>query len=192
MVKLDTPEQLDQLGFFQDGYSLLDIGCGIAPIAMYCIRNRKKISYYGVDTMIQRIATCKTMYKGFSDYQFQFIPVRSELYNPNGRIDPEKFTLDLADASRDAVICHSLFTHLDTEAVANRYMSEIKRVLRKGGLLWTTWFASPPNTESDGTRRTVYPLEFIHNELASFEPIYIHGGDSDAYHDQLEIACVKG
>jgi len=98
----------------------------------------------------------------------------------------------MEDGSVDAVICHSLFTHLDTEVIARHYMNEIRRVLKPGGLLWITFFSSPPNEVGGGTARTVYSMDFIKQLLVGFEDLKESGGLTTGYHDQLEISCVKG
>jgi ubiquinone/menaquinone biosynthesis C-methylase UbiE len=51
------------------------------------------------------------------------------------------YKIDLPDASQDAVIATSVFTHLRA-APADAYASEIARVLRSGGKAYVTFFAS--------------------------------------------------
>jgi SAM-dependent methyltransferase len=187
---MDTDAKLDAMGFFQPDFFILDIGCGVGYIPLYLRINRKPVKYLGIDVSRGRIQHCRALFPG-TQFQFKVIDIHSETYNSMGRMRAEEFKIPLGDNSVDSIICHSLFTHLDTEIIAKRYIDEIKRVLKVGGFLWTTWFPSPPNGESDGTRRTVYPLAFIHDQLADLEPIYLHGGESTGYHDQLEIACVK-
>lgn len=191
MVKLDTPELLDSLEFFKDGYHVLDIGCGQAFMAKYLRKKNKEIWYHGFDVSLGNIKHCRNLFINEIRYKFVFLPFKSDTYSPQGELSAESFTLKFPDSSVDSVICHSLFTHLDTEPIARRYMSEIKRVLKDGGKLWTTWFSNPPNDVSDGTRRTVYNYDFIEEMLEEFESIYWNGGLTTSYHDQLEIACVK-
>jgi len=190
MVKLDTDAHLDELGFFQDDFNILDIGCGVGYIPSYLRRSRKRVKYLGLDVRLDRIKLCRRLFRDM-DYKFTHLNLRSSSYNPIAAQGAENLVIPLDDCTVDSIICHSLFTHLDTEEVASRYIDEIKRVLKPNGFLWTTWFSSPPNTTSDGTKRTVYDLAFIHDRLAQFEFIYLGGGETSAYHDQLEIACVK-
>lgn len=187
---MDTDARLDALGFFQDGFQVLDIGSGYGYIPMYLMRERKKVAYHGIDIDRNNIQHCRNISQG-TGFKFNYLPIQSDTYNPDGVMSPTHFTLPLKDKSVNSIVCHSLFTHLDTEEVASRYVAEITRVLMNGGLLWTTWFASPPNRVGGGTLRTVYPMEFIHNLLGEFEYIEVSGGETDEYNDQLEIACVK-
>jgi ubiquinone/menaquinone biosynthesis C-methylase UbiE len=187
---MDTDQHLDKLGFFKDGFKICDIGCGVGYIPEYLVKHAKKVDYLGIDVDMGVIQHCKNRFSAYG-YEFKRLNVRSAMYNPLGTMDAEFMKLDLPDESLDSVICHSLFTHLDTEAIASRYMSEIKRVLKPGGLLWTTWFTSPPNKASSGTIRTVYSAEFISSLFTDLKLLHAHGGESDDYHDQLYVASQK-
>lgn len=188
MVVLDTDAKLDSMGFFQEDFNILDIGCGVGYIPKYLKEQKKNVTYLGLDVDMGVIQECKNR---FPQFKFKRLNLKSESYNPLGSMSADQLVLPVETNSVDSIICHSIFTHLDTEAIAVRYMKEIKRVLKQGGFLWTTWFSSPPNEECEGTAKTVYNLAFIHDLLSDLEPIYINGGESTSYHDQLEIACVK-
>lgn len=191
MVKLDTVDKLDEMGFFQPNSMILDIGCGPGYVPKYLIKNKKLFWYVGIDVNLGVIQHCRNICKDIR-CSFKLFPIQSDTYNRDGKMSALDFKIPMADKSVDSVICHSLFTHLATQEIARHYINEINRVLKSGGFLWTTWFASPPNEWCSGTARTVYDLSFIHDVLAPFEPIYLSGGETTGYNDQLEIACVKG
>lgn len=186
----DTPDILNEYGFFTEQSRILDIGCGVGFIPSWCKEHEKNVDYLGVDVREASIIACKMKHLG-SNYEFTHINVYNDSYNPNGNVSPSEMTLPCADNSMDSVICHSLFTHLGTERVAERYIDEIMRVMKVGGLLWTTWFTAPPNDVSISTIRTVYSNEFVMSMIKRFEFIYSTGGTTDRYHDQYQIALRK-
>lgn len=186
---IDTDALLNQLGFFEPGRTVVDIGCGVGYIPSYLVRCNRQVYYTGFDVSANNIKHCRALFNG-PEFIFKLLNVQSDTYNPGGKINPCDMVLPLPDSSVDSVICHSLFTHLGTEAAATQYMSQIKRILRPGGFMWSTWFAAPPNTENDGTVRTVYSMEFIKRSLKEFDTFHEHGGETDGYHDQLYIASV--
>ena len=103
----------------------------------------------------------------------------------------EMFTLPFLTESFDSILCHSLFTHLETEPVATRYLKEIKRLLKPQGLLWTTWFRDPPNNPCSWAERTVYSEQFIRSQLSDFIFLVERKGETTQYHDQWELLCRK-
>jgi ubiquinone/menaquinone biosynthesis C-methylase UbiE len=64
-------------------------------------------------------------------------------------------------------------------------MKEIRRVLKPGGNLWTSWFLDPPNEENKGETRTVYRNTFVEELLRGFHKVYEVGGMTTMYHDQV-------
>lgn len=187
---IDTTGVLEELGFFLPESVVLDIGCGPAMVPMYCVNHAKNIRYLGLDVKRNIIDNCKKLGLG-PNYRFEQIDVYNPVYNFRGKQMPELMELPVEDVSCDSIICHSLFTHLDTEAIASRYMSEIDRVLKPGGLLWTSWFLFPPNLKSDGAIRTVYDRKFVGKLLDGYELLYSIGGDTDSYHDQWYVGVRK-
>lgn len=190
----NTPEILKDLGVFDEGKVVLDIGCGMANIPLWCLKNKIKIKYLGIDVRKQAIEICRNIIDATDmkdDFHFEHLNIYNAAYNQFGKMLPELMNLPVEDDSVNAVICHSLFTHLDTEAVAIRYMREIDRVLRKGGILWTSWFLFPPNIKSEGAIRTVYDKKFVDTLLKDYEMLINFGGETDGYHDQWYVGVRK-
>ena len=138
MPKIDTPDTLSGLGFFKG--KVVDIGCGVAPIADWIDKNGGDVSYYGLDVCEAKIIDCKTRFRNNPFFTFRYLPVYNKLYYPYGIIDAENISISIPSNQVDSIICHSLFTHLSSFSAAISYMNEIKRLLKPGGLLWTTWF----------------------------------------------------
>lgn len=190
----NTPEILEDLGVFAENNVVLDIGCGMATIPLWCVKNKKRIKYLGLYVRKQAIEICGNIVNAtdlYDSFHFQHLNIYNAAYNNTGKMLPELMKLPVEDDSIDAIICHSLFTHLDTEAVATRYMQEINRVLKKGGILWTSWFLFPPNLRSDGAIRTVYDKKFVDTLLKDYEILIEFGGETDGYHDQWYVGARK-
>lgn len=65
--------------------------------------------------------------------------VRSSLYNPAGAVEPTQVRIPLADRSVDRIFLFSVFTHMLRPDIEN-YLSEFKRLLNSGGLVYATSF----------------------------------------------------
>ncbi len=129
------------LGNLQPDEAILDVGCGIgcmaAPLTQYV---SERGSYDGFDIDADSIDWCqKNISTKFPNFRFRTVDVFNLLYNPQGQVQPEEFRFPWDDESFDFVFASSVFTHLLT-ATAERYVSEISRVLRPGGRCLTTWF----------------------------------------------------
>lgn len=146
----DLYDHLVSLGMLRG--DVVDIGCGIGRAAIFLPEDYR---YHGYDV---REVDIRFANEAFPESRFRFthVPIRNEAYFPEGTLSPEEFRLEEDDGSVDSVICHSLFTHLGTLAVASRYLAEIRRVLHPGGRTYLTWFRSPPNEVSTDAGRTVF------------------------------------
>jgi SAM-dependent methyltransferase len=120
---------------------VLDIGCGLGRIAWPLSEKLgRRGSYVGLDVVRAYTDWCRD-HLGLDPRRFAFhhADIRTSLYNPNGKIEPEAFAFPWSDASFDLAIATSLFTHLMPDA-AVRYLDEIARVLAPGGRVFTTFF----------------------------------------------------
>ena len=70
---------------------------------------------------------------------FQIADLYNKRYNPKGKYNSEEYIFPFEDDSFDFILLSSIFTHLLPEEL-NHYMSEISRVLRKGGKVSITYF----------------------------------------------------
>lgn len=176
----DTVGILDDLEFLAPGFHVLDVGAGLGMLANHLAR--RHTFYTGLEVRRPLVE----VFKAHSWRQImKHINVYSKVYNPLGILRPDKVRFPVETASIDTVVCHSLFTHLGTEAVASRYMKEIHRVLKPGGNLWTSWFLDPPNEENMGEKRTVYRKAFVEKLLRGFHKVHESGGLTTMFHDQI-------
>lgn len=117
---------------------VLEVGCG-------CGRNALALAYYldsgkyqGMD--IERVAleaAKKNRRLTEKQFTFEFLDVRNDAYNPEGRYPATEYVLPYADKSFDVVFLISVLTHMLTEEVKN-YAKEISRVLCPGGNCFLT------------------------------------------------------
>jgi SAM-dependent methyltransferase len=76
----------------------------------------------------------------FPNFRFKLLPLYNSAYLPDVSLpSANELRFPYPDESFDFVFAHSVFTHLLPDASAN-YLREIKRVLRRGGISYTTWF----------------------------------------------------
>lgn len=176
------------LSFFQDGHKILDLGCGNGRFAIEF--SNLDVQYEGIEPMIECVNFCKEAFADFSHINFHHLPINSPEYGLKGETDMVDFTLPFPDQFFDDVICYSVFTHLKTLTIAQRYMSEIFRVIKPKGNLFVTFYRSPPNKAADNfIGRTVYNEWDIMTLLNGFDVLYSYGGHTDAYYDQWGLFC---
>jgi SAM-dependent methyltransferase len=140
-VGLTTMGRLNMAGLDR-GHDVLDIGCGVGRTSRYlCDYLDSSASYEGFDIMEQLIDWCQAeISTRFPNFHFQFVPLFNSAYLPDPSL-PSAADLRFpypAD-SFDFAFAHSVFTHLSPDASLN-YLKEIHRVLRPGGISYSTWF----------------------------------------------------
>ncbi len=112
----------------KESANILDFGCGTGKLLISCLHFMGR--YYGIDTLKTNIDKCKENYN-INNCNFYYIPAKNDLYNKDGKIASHtKWPIE--DASLDAVIACSVFTHLN-ESDALFYMDLISKKLKSGG-----------------------------------------------------------
>jgi len=119
---------------------MLDVGSGIGrktiPLTQFFDASAV---YEGIDVSAAGVEWCtRTITSRYANFRFQLIDVRNDLYNPTGWCEPAEYRFPFDDASFTFVMLGSVFTHMQTAAVA-RYLSEVARVLASGRCL-ISWF----------------------------------------------------
>ena len=184
----DDFELLGQLGFW--GSNVIDIGCAVGRFAFFLQDYVER--YHGYDVKQEFIDFAANTFSDMPWISFSHLDIRHDQYNPYGFFRPDGFCLTETDNSQDSVLCVSLFTHLCTRTIAERYLSEIHRVLVPGGKAWLTWFRSPPNKLSADAHRTVYGEDEIHQMLEGFSIVFDEGrGTTTEFHDQWRMMVEK-
>lgn len=174
---LDLWEKYDALN---SGETVVDLGCGERfSLAMSL---DPTINYVGLDVKKDSVESGSQHYP---QYRWLHADIWNGMYNPTGTIDPELFQIPVEENTADLVICASLFTHLETLAVAKNYLNEIRRILKPGGHLWISWFRSPPNEVCSNAKRTVFTEAEIINLIGGWLKLkFTIAGMSESYHDQ--------
>lgn len=174
-----------------DGDVVLDLGCGNGRLAIALLDYN--VTYIGVDPVQESASFCQNAFRPWESYTFQWANVRTPTYTPRQLIDPIGWRFPVSDNWIDWAAAISVFTHLCTEEIARHYLAEFARVVRRDGVLWTTWFKSPPNEPTEIVQRTAYTEGFIRGaiENAGFEIKYTQLGETTAQHDQWHVWAVK-
>jgi SAM-dependent methyltransferase len=96
--------------------------------------------FVGVEIMPKPVEWCQREIGGrFPNFRFIHADIYNSLYNPQGRIKASAYVFPLPDEQVDLVLLTSVFTHMLRQDIA-RYLLEIRRVLRPGGLCFATFF----------------------------------------------------
>lgn len=142
---------------------VLEIGSGIGrmaiPLTQYLDPEHGR--YVGLDPVAAGIDWCVRMVSAtYPNFAFHHLDVRSDVYNPAGRINPASLSLPSEAASFDFVFLTSVFTHLGALCLP-RYASEIGRVLPVGGRCFATFFlmneTAKHGIENGGSRLAFAP-----------------------------------
>jgi SAM-dependent methyltransferase len=120
---------------------VLDIGCGIGRIAIPLTGYMTESGQYrGFDIAPASVNWCaKRIAPKFSNFQFVTIDVYSLEYNPTGRLTAEKLMFPYENDLFNTALAASVFTHMRPAGV-QRYLGEVRRVLRPGGKCLFTFF----------------------------------------------------
>jgi len=140
-VGLTTMGRLNMAGLRPE-HDVLDVGCGVGRTARYlCDYLVPEARYEGFDIMESLIEWCRNeITPRFPNFRFIFLPVYNSAYLPDPSLpSAAELTFPYPNESFDFVFAHSVFTHLSPAASAN-YLREIRRVLRPGGISYSTWF----------------------------------------------------
>jgi len=171
---------------------VFDLGCGNGRLAMALILHGfENVRYIGVDPVPESIEFCREAFRPWPNFEFIHVPLKTPTYTPNQSCDPLTCAVRLPLESVVWAAALSVFTHLHTDALAAHYVEEFRRVLKPGGVLWSTWFRSPPNVSTPIVERTVYLEAWIVNALRGFHWEATWGGSGTTQHDQWNIFARK-
>lgn len=140
-VALTSMGRLNMAGLARD-HDVLDIGCGVGRIARFlCDYLDPSARYEGFDVMPVLIDWCRqNITPRFSNFHFSLAEVYNSRYNPDAALpSAAELRFPYPDDSFDFAFAHSVFTHLLPSGAWN-YLHEVDRVLRPGGISYSTWF----------------------------------------------------
>jgi SAM-dependent methyltransferase len=122
--------------------AVLDVGSGYGRVAHALWRREFEGGYLGLEILRRHVDWCSEQITPASGGRLAFahLDVRNARYNPAGATAAEDVTFDVADDSIDVAVLTSVFTHMYAVEI-QRYLSELRRVLRPGARALTTFFA---------------------------------------------------
>lgn len=143
------------LGYFIDlaglkpGEKVLEVGSGIGrmaiPLTGYLEAGGE---YRGIDIVKEGVSWCrKNITPRFPHFHFQLADVYNRLYHPKGKARADEYRFPYADGYFDFVFLTSVFTHM-VPGELEHYLSEIARVLKKGGRCLATYFLITPEARA--------------------------------------------
>jgi len=120
---------------------MLDLGCGIGRKTLQLVDYLSENgSYEGMDIVKSGIDWCTEKYTSrHPNFRFQLIDVYNQLYNPAGKYKASEYKFPFPDMYFDFAVLNSVFTHMMPEEMEN-YLSEVARVLKRGGRCFTSFF----------------------------------------------------
>ncbi len=138
--------------------SVLDIGSGIGrmavPMAKYLTTGR----YEGFDAVRQGVDWCKSnIQRKYPNFNFIYADLDNDLYKSKG-FNAAEYRFDYPDENFDFAISISVFTHMLKDEIIN-YLRETSRVLKKGGVLFATFFVLPDDFQP-GRQAFDFPYQF--------------------------------
>ena len=135
-------EHFQKVGGLKPSDSVLDIGSGIGRIALPLTTYlNDDANYFGYDIDKRGVTWCqKNITPKHPNFHFDYVDIYNKYYNKKGSIKSEEFVFPYADESFDFIFATSVFTHM-LPAEVRQYFKEIRRVLKKDGTLFITFFS---------------------------------------------------
>jgi SAM-dependent methyltransferase len=160
---------LEELGGLTPHSSVVDVGSGFGRLAVALTDFLSPAgSYDGLDVLPSGIAWCNdSIASKHPNFRFTLADVYNKEYNPSGRVQPSEYRFPYGDGSADLVVLVSVFTHMLAPDM-ERYVSEIQRILVKGGRCFATYFLL--NEES---RRLMQAGEAVHRFRHTIGPSWV-------------------
>ncbi|WP_250125046.1 class I SAM-dependent methyltransferase [Chroococcidiopsis sp. CCMEE 29] len=126
---------------------VLDVGCGCGRIAVPLTEYLEDGgSYEGFDITTDEVNWCReNISTKYPNFRFHRANIYSKHYNPNGKVTASEYKFPYEDMSFDFVFLTSVFTHILPQELEN-YLSEIVRVLKRGGKCLISFFLLNPES----------------------------------------------
>ena len=149
---------------------VLDVGSGYGRLAVGLMdRTDFTGTYLGFDILPRHVGWCsKVITHADQRFQFRHLDLMNERYNPTGVMDPAQAVFPAPDGSVDVCALFSVFTHLYRPTV-ERYLEQIARVLRPGGVAVTSWLLYDDDRLATVTSaQSAYPLRLLGDDGSRF------------------------
>jgi glycosyltransferase involved in cell wall biosynthesis/SAM-dependent methyltransferase len=179
----------------QPSHAVLEIGCGIGRDAIPFLEILGPSGrYWGVDIIKDSIDWCQANITARNP-RFNFIHynVKDQLHNPGGKTRTTNIRLPIADGSVDTIILWSVFTHMFERDILH-YLNEFRRVLKKSGRVYATWFVVNDGVLESARKTNLTPFDLRFEHLASpgcYINDPIHPAGAVAYDERNVQAMIK-
>lgn len=169
------------------GAAVLELGCGVGRDAIPLIGRIGEFGrYLGTDIDRETIEWCQqNIGKRHPNFRFELFDIQNEWYNVEGRFQVRDCPIPADDESFDLVILQSVFTHLPEEDIAF-YLGEFSRLLRPGGVVYSTFFLLDEETLERISNSTF--LTFQHSVG---EGAWIHDADNPSFARGYSVEKVR-
>ena len=149
--------------YLQPHSHVLDMGCGCGRTARLLALNPNVERFTGFDVILPYIQWCNRFFgELFSErFRFHHLDVRSERYNPDGKLTCQTAHFPANDREVDIAFAASLFTHLFPED-ARAYLRELHRVLKDEGRAIISFHEEPQSGEAFSGNETRADYETTH------------------------------
>jgi SAM-dependent methyltransferase len=163
--------------------SIVDLGCGCGRIATFLAPWLEHTQFLGLDVWRPGIVwATKNITASYESYRFQCLAKGGTKYQAH-----VVYPLPVDGPTTDYVISTSLFTHLGMGA-CDGYLRELGRILKPGGLAYTTFFFRDEHSVVAAEQRAR-----AHNMPLIKEPSAWHFGKGDyldIFHDFERVRSV--
>lgn len=138
--KLQRETVLRHTGIQPDA-AVLDVGSGIGRLAVAMTDYLNADGRFeGFDLVKKGVNWCrKHITPRYPNFIFKHVDLKNDLYNLSTETSAKDFIFPYESSQFDVVTLFSVFSHMIPEDI-NNYLSEIYRVLKKGGYCVATFF----------------------------------------------------
>ncbi len=166
-------------GLHEDS-DLLDVGCGDGRFAAALAGFLRSGSYQGFDVDARFVShLSRTLGRRRARFGFQHSDLWHSYYNPTGMQRIGEFVFPYAEASFDIVYLNSIFSHFLPADVAH-YLREIRRVLKPGGIVYSTYYlGNPESVAADQAGHAAADLRLGRPRLLNFREEHCWTRDED-------------
>lgn len=177
--------------YIENDMFIVDIGCGNGRLPIGLVMNDFKITYVGIEIIKGCVDFLKSTFSNESNFIFYHEDLYNSRYNPNGKFIPGRVIYPVENDQADLVVFSSVFTHIASMNVIKHMLNEARRILRKDGICYCTWFLSPPNEPSVEAIRVVHSEIMYRNAISGWTVFEETNGKTKNRHDQRLVQLVK-